>query len=1315
MAKTLGLDIGTNSIGWALLDRGEEVSGSGVVIFPIGTNVDEKGREKTKNQQRREYRSAKRLLFRYKMRRVKLQKLLANMGVLPKYNETGSLIKTYRIRDTFQGKEFYRLRALALDTRIELEDIGRIFLLMNKYRGFKSGSKTILEEEETQNEDEGKIKSNIHQLIQFLQETNSRSIGEYYHKMYCKASQLYDEGKWHNPEEPFDQRAIKDNVHNRAENKGIRRELGRHTARWMNEKEFDLIWSAQKKVYDTSNPKIFSGSKEEYDTLKEKIQNLSREERRKALAEFKQTNYWQIRYATIFYQRPLKSPKKYIGKCLFEKNKRCAPVSSFLYQEFRIWKQLSDIRYSEATTGKENFPMPDGWKKVIYEYLQVNPRLYLKEKTLKGKKHPGICEVLELNPKLISFNFDNEDDDKQFKGNITKSTLHQVLGDALFSELDKKTKLEKLWHLVYMKRDNEWLSITLNDKLLWPELNDEMAQKLCEVSFEEGYGAFSSKAIKKLLPFMREGKDEFDAEVLAGYKQAPDEVKEDWKPKEKVTQPQTGELRNPVVEKAVTQTIKLVNSLLTEYSISKEDWIIRIESTRELKKPKKDRENLRRENNEKDKLRQEYTDFLNKKRKEGKLSILKQDVNKFDGIINKLELWLEMGGDKEDEAFEEFSKAAQINDSLKRTKYKLWLECNRVCPYTGKPISLSEMLSSSVEIEHILPLSRSLDNSFTNKTLTFSSVNKEKRNRTAHEFMKENIKQFKKRITDKNARYSSSKIENFLRESVPQEFSHAQLGNTSYIAKFVRRKLHEVCKEVYFTNGRVTGELRSNDWRLSSVLDKIRYEELTGIDIDQDILQPFTQIKKDFNQYRSGMRKEPIWKKADWAIVLENEFEEYKQKTGNDLKYLILEIEKFEVFRGERGKKDRSDHRHHALDALIIACCSPSITQKLSTLNARREEMGIGLYDEYGQLTREPIPCPIEYTDIKKSLKDILVVHKTPQRLFVATKNTSKKKKGADGKGNVSQKSHSIRASLHKDTLYGKLKNPSLHIDSNSNRLIDKPEAYVTREKSYVWEFTTEKSLEVIYDRDLREIIKRRLALFKEKGIPVSEQSYLQYPLYRYSPAKYLDREPENPVSTEKGMPLPIVKKVRTVYRNYRSIISLPNNRYADADGNYIMAIYELREKNKKGKEKVNREFIIRSTYEAVEMHNADKKLFPDILEKDEKFFPLMHGCSYLKQGDLVIMYADDNDKENIDWKNPADLKRRLYIVSGLSSMLVSGKYEYGVISLVKHNISKSNATFKKGLFNINAPEPFIENLHSQINAVKIKLNNLGIPEMINT
>jgi CRISPR subtype II RNA-guided endonuclease Cas9/Csn1 len=1311
MTNILGLDIGTNSIGWTLLEKDEKIIGSGVVIFPIGTNVDEKGREKTKNQQRREYRSAKRLLFRYKMRRIKLQKLLAKIGLLPKYNEDGSLIKTYRVKNAFQGKELYRLRTQALDQRIEPEDIGRIFLLMNKYRGFKSGSKTILEDEEAQNEDEGKIKSNIHQLTQFLQESDSRTVGEYYYKMYCKASELHTEGKWHNPEEPFDERAVKNGIHNRAENRGIRREFGRHTARWMNEKEFDLIWSAQKKKHYKTSPAIFTGSKEEYDILKEKIQNLPREERRKALTEFKQSNYWQIKYATIFYQRPLKSPKKYIGKCLFEKNKRSAPISSFLYQEFRIWKQLSDIRYSEAISGKEDFPMPNEWKKTLYEYLQINPKLYLKGKTLKGKKYPGICDVLELNPKLISFNFDNEEEDKQFKGNVTKSTLYQALGEALYFLLDKKAKLEKLWHLIYMKRDDEWLFITLNDKSLWPELNDEVAQKLCEISFEDGYGAYSSKAIKKLLPFMCDGKDEFDAEVLAGYKQAPDEVKEDWKPKEKVTQLQTGELRNPVVEKAVTQTIKLVNALLAGYTIDKERWIIRIESTRELKKPKKDRENLRRENTEKDKLRQEYADFLNQKRKEGKLSTLKKEVNKFDNVINKLELWLEMGGDKDDVAFEEFSKASQINDSLKRTKYKLWLECNRICPYTGKPISLSEMLSSAVEIEHILPLSRSLDNSFTNKTLTFSSVNREKRDRTSHEFMKESIKEFKKRI--KNARYSSAKIENFLRESVPQEFSHAQLGNTSYIAKFVRRKLQEVCKDVYFTNGRVTGELRSNDWRLSSLLDKIRYEELTGIDIDKDVLQPFSQIRKDFNQYRSGVRKEPIWKKAEWATISEGEFEEYKQRTGNDLKYLILEIEKFEIFRGERGKKDRSDHRHHALDALVIACCSPSITQKLSTLNARREEMGIGLYDEYGQLTREPIQCPVEYAEIKKSLKNILVVHKTAQRLIVATKNSSKKKKGIEGKGTVLQKSHSVRASLHKDTLYGKLKNPALHVDNKGNQLIDKPEAYITREKNYVWEFNTEKSLEAIYDRDLKEIIKRRLTLFKEKSIPVSEQSYLQYPLYRYSPDKYPDNEPENPVSIKKGMPLPIIKKVRTVYKNYRSIISLPNNRYADADGNYIMAIYELREKDKKGKEKVIREFIIRSTYEAVDMYNKKEKLFPDILEKEDKFLPLMQGCSYLKQGDLVVMYEDDNDKENIDWEDPADLKRRLYIINGLSSMLVSGKYEYGVISLVKHNCSKSNAKFKKGLYSNSTSEPFIENLHSQIKAVKIKLNNLGIPEMI--
>lgn len=124
----------------------------------------------------------------------------------------------------------------------------------------------------------------------------------------------------------------------------------------------------------------------EYD----EICKLPVEEKRAKLKQFKETYYWKIKNQTIFFQRPLKSQKKFIGKCKFEKNKRTAPASSLLFQEFRILKQLSDIRYSDKENIIYRQPLPTKWKQKIVEYLETNLSLNLKE---GGKKETAL-EIL---------------------------------------------------------------------------------------------------------------------------------------------------------------------------------------------------------------------------------------------------------------------------------------------------------------------------------------------------------------------------------------------------------------------------------------------------------------------------------------------------------------------------------------------------------------------------------------------------------------------------------------------------------------------------------------------------------------------------------------------------------------------------------------------------------------------------------------------------------------------------------------------------------------------------------------------------------
>ena len=1290
MAKfILGLDIGTNSIGWVLL-KNNKVFDKGVIIFPIGTNVDKNGIESTKNMVRGTYRRTSRTNFRYKLRRKELKKFLATLNLLPTFS------KTNNVKNKYQASEFYKLRADALDNKIaSAEEIGRIFLLINKHRGFKSNSNKILSENKT---DEGVVKDEIKNLSESMKANDARTLGEYFHKMYEKSKQKFDDGKWHNIDEPFDERAI-DNEGNFyiQNNRGIRRE-GRFVARDMYAKEFDLIWDKQKEFY----PHL-TGSKKEYD----EICKLNVEEKRSKIKIFKDTYYWKIKHETIFFQRPLKSQKKFIGKCQFERNKRTAPASSLLFQEFRIWKQLSDIRYTDKTNQVYCEPLPPEWKEKVFNYLQVNISLNLREGNKKkdGTRNTDILDVIGLtNKKNFEFNYDADEMDKIFHGNKTLYAIYSTCGEGLYNKLKDEKKLEKLWHILYMAKDDEWLKDTLTWK--WG-FDEATAIKLVEMGLEEGFANYSSKVLGKLLSHLKDGKDEFNALVETKYKQPTDEDKVIQKLRNKITQLKNNELRNPVVEKAVGETIRLVNTILKANEIDQEDFTIRIESTREFKKPKKEREGIRRKNLDTEKRREEYAKFLNEKKEKGELNF-NRNIQKNDSIINKFELWLELGADKNDPEFKEFEKIVERKD---REKHNLWLDCNRLCPYSGKVIPLSKLFSPEIEIEHIIPYSRSLDDSFMNKTLTYSYINAEKKNRTAYEYMKSKgtngFKEFQTRVKIFNKEKANDK---FLNEKVEQTFTNAQSRNSSYIAVYVRKKLQEVCRDVQFTNGFATGELRKNDWKLGTLLDKVRYQEETGINID-DYTREFANYKRDFEQFRKSKANSNDINKTDWKNLTQEITAQYEVDTKNPIYEWWVVLQEFDKFRSSKGKKDRTDHRHHLLDAIIISMCSPSIIQKLSTLNQLREQQGASLYDEKGVLTRERIDLPIPYSEIKETLESILVFHKAEQRLITTKQNSiHKKKHSTNDTAIIKQRTIAPRGSLVGDNFYGKLKNPQ-------QQGFVKNDVYVKRVTVNGENFKDKKSLDKIVDKNIRKIMELRLDKYGDKGDKAfSEEILKSDPLFIYSTTKYPIGLPQSPES-KNGKPLPVIKKIRVANKNSRNLLQLVakdeeknivnTNRYSETDGNYIMAFYESKESDKKGKVKIKRDFEIVSFFKAVDRRRKGEKLFADEkLQKDGTFLPLMKSCPHLKAGDFVVMY--ENEASEINWDVKEDLMKRLYKVTQLSSKIVSKVYEFGDIFFIKHNITSSNAKYESKGYIHSQENKFLQNSHIQINAVKIKIDRLG-------
>lgn len=135
MPRTLGLDIGSNSIGWCLIENGKAIIDAGIRIFPVGVKEDDynkSGTEISKNASRRGARSIRRLYDRYRQRRKILIKLLRDLEMMPSQQ-----------MQNLSSIELYGLRKKALDEKILLQELGRIFLLLNQRRGFKSSKKSL--------------------------------------------------------------------------------------------------------------------------------------------------------------------------------------------------------------------------------------------------------------------------------------------------------------------------------------------------------------------------------------------------------------------------------------------------------------------------------------------------------------------------------------------------------------------------------------------------------------------------------------------------------------------------------------------------------------------------------------------------------------------------------------------------------------------------------------------------------------------------------------------------------------------------------------------------------------------------------------------------------------------------------------------------------------------------------------------------------------------------------------------------------------------------------------------------------------------
>ncbi|AZB36291.1 type II CRISPR RNA-guided endonuclease Cas9 [Chryseobacterium bernardetii] len=1079
MKNILGLDLGVSSIGWAYVQEDSKNSENNKII-KLGVRVNpltvdeqlnfEKGKPITTNAGRTLARSARRNLQRFKLRRVNLIDVLKKNNIL----KESDLLAEVGKNSTFQTQE---LRAKAAKEKIELSELARVLLLINKKRGYKSSRKA-------KNEDEGQIIDGM-AVAKKLYEENI-TPGEYSYQLlqqgkkqlpdfYRSDLQAEFDKVW-NFQKQYYSEILTDDLYKELQGKNknttwvILKEpfslVGIKQSGTMQEKKVEkYFWRSEavKKQLDfeslavvfqeiNSNLNNSSGylgaisdrSKELYfhnQTVGEYLfQQLKANPHTKLknqvfyrqdyLDEFEkiwetQSKYYkeltkelkeEIRDIIIFYQRKLKSQKGLISICEFENREieviengktkkktvglKVAPKSSPLFQEFKIWQVLNNLQFQNVDT-KEIFPIDLDFKQSIFNEVNIKGKLSAKDVLdlvgYSGKEWKTNFKEIEGNYtnenlysaflKIIAsegtefpkeFKLTIDDEIKVSKVNASAEIIKLFVREKFSglgidtSILDFNTELEgndfekqasyQLWHLLYSYEGDD--SPSGNEKLY--ELLErkfgfkkEHSKILAEIGFSQDYGSLSSKAMRKIYPYIKEHKYSVACNY-AGYNHSKNSLSKEQLEnrilKEQLDILPKNSLRNPVVEKILNQMINLVNEVSKEYGKPDE---VRIELARELKLNAEERATMTSEINKATIQHQKYAEVLQR----------------------------------------EFGiKSPSRNDII---RYKLYLELSTngfKDLYTNKKIEKENLFTDKYDIDHIIPQSRFFDDSFSNKVLVPRGANQDKDNYTAIDYIEKKfgdkgkeeflnrinlVLKSKEAIAGKSDSQISSMNSKFLKlqkkgSEIGEGFIERDLRNTQYIAKKAKEILFGITNSVVSTSGRITDKLRE-DWNLVNTMKELNIEKYRKLGLTELIANS------------KGEEKERI---IDWT--------------------------------------KRNDHRHHAMDALTVAFTTHNHIQYLNYLNARKNEE----HKEHKIITniennitevlekkngskerRFKEPVKNLRTEAKKHLDEILISHKAKNK--VVTKNINRIKK----KGSVIAKTElTPRGQLHKETIYGSSK-----------------------------------------------------------------------------------------------------------------------------------------------------------------------------------------------------------------------------------------------------------------------------------------------------
>ena len=839
----LGLDLGETSLGWCLYSLNAEGKISGVAAS--GTRIFSSGRDEEKHKSLNEIRRAKRLESRQRDRKIRRKSQLINALV-----ESGLMPREEAERRTLLMLNPYELRYWAAESVIPPAEqipaslsvsrklaetltktdkgrilrphhIGRATFHMAQRRGFQSNLKTV---KKGGDEDEGKIKAAIDKTEDLISKHTKKpkTFGQF---LYLK------KGRSHRALPIRARKGVKDPVSPDL----------LYPSRHLIEKEFRQIWKAQKPHYGN----IFTEATEK-----------------------------EIHRA-IFHQRDLKDP--IVGRCIYylgdtecgkcdhcgndSKSNKRTPRALPSFQEFRALQTVNNLRIQDDDEKQLDFSWnpekPEDWARIEKARAQILKQ-FSRSDWVTFEQMKKILRQCNVTQRDAVFTHEEGGDKKRLHGNITGN---------LFG---KSTAFGEAWHRQNLDAQDEFIHALIdakNDDKAKSALKkfagdigvhlDEKKWKTVLTSYSElpkGHSHMCEKAIGKMLPLMRKGmrydqaaEESFGAHTrevgpgnkkrLPPYQQA---LKRYCVPRRKADEnnPEKWRIPNPTVHVGLNQVRLVINDIIRIHKIKNpgKELEIAVELARDLL-------------NNKD--RAELMDFQNRRKKENERlnGLIEEPKGKGNATLDDrklLRIWMDQGPPNnrrcvfcaaKSESGKKWGKPCifcRPNDKKRKANDIPGVvpELPR-CPFcprnganAGKTIGIAELFSGDGQyhIAHILPRSKTGDDSPSNLVIACKDCNEKQGNKTPYEWLKNNLVAYQ-RILERARLLPKAKHWRFQPNAMEvweknRGFLNSQLAATRYLGRVTLRYLEEICPRGNITiiKGSMTARLRKH-WHLNRILN----------------------------------------------------------------------------------------------------------------------------------------------------------------------------------------------------------------------------------------------------------------------------------------------------------------------------------------------------------------------------------------------------------------------------------------------------------------------------------------------------------------